>query len=356
MRKVSVIVPVFNAAEYLAECVTSILGQQNIECELLLVESGSTDGSKKICESIAAEHENVLILNLKSKGPGDARNTGLEAATGEYIAFVDADDYLPDAKALHRMVNSLEENGADIAVGNYQRLWNGRMLSAAGHNSFSRLNRESAEFRFRGFFSGGVLSYVWCKLYRKSFLRKHRIRFGDYNYAEDKMFNFVCYLHGASYAFLDENVYVYRRNVQSISNVYRKGSIECWMRLAGELQDLLEQNGKDKLYGDLTANTIFFAVFFDAKMIYLHSGKKLGAVRQVLKKYRGFPLAKKAFSDFAGGKELRKIPSLLWKTMIFGFSAALYFKCYLLIAIGIKFLIDWRIDERLSDTGLRGEG
>lgn len=356
MKKVSVIVPVFNAAEYLAECVTSILSQQNIECELLLVESGSTDGSKEICESIAAEHKNVLILNLKSNGPGDARNTGMEAASGEYIAFVDADDYLPDVKALHRMVNSLEKNGADIAVGNYQRLWNGRILPAAGHDSFSSLNRELAEFRFRGFFSGGVLSYVWCKLYRQSFLQMHGIRFGDYNYAEDKMFNFVCYLHGASYAFLNESVYVYRRNVHSISNVFRKGSIECWMRLAGELQDLLKENGKDKLYGDLTANTIFFAVFFDAKMIYLHSGKKLGAVRQVLRKYRSYPLAKKAFADFAGGRELGKIPSLLWKTLIFGFSAALYLKCYLLIAIGIKFLIDWRIDERLSDTGLRGEG
>lgn len=355
MIGVSVIVPVYNAREYLPVCVESILSQQYDGWELLLVDNGSTDGSLELCRRYAQEHGRVRLLRQREGGASEARNAGLEAAAGTYIVFVDADDYLSDARVLGEMVRGMEKASADILVGNYQRLWKGKLLPAKSHASFREADRDSADFRFQGFFSVGVLSYVWCKMYRRSFLKDHSISFGAYVYAEDKMFNFACYIHGARYAFLERCAYVYRKNDDSISHAYREDSVECWMRIAQNLQRLLERENLVAEYGGLVANTIFFAVFFDGKMEYVHGKKSLAPVKKTLRRYRNHALARRYFGEFAGGRRLREIPSLAWKVMIWGFSMAMYLKWYLLLALGIKLLVDCRVDERLSDTGLRGE-
>jgi len=353
MKGVSVIVPIYNARQFLPVCVESILAQKYMEWELLLVDNGSVDGSRELCEKYAAANENVRVLYQAGGGASAARNAGLREAAGKYVVFVDADDYLAGENILSGMVQKMEETAADIVVGNYERLWKDRLLPAKSHTAFSGLDRESAAFRFEGFFSVGVLSYIWCKMYRRSFLEKNAIQFGNYTYAEDKMFNFACYISGASYAFIESNVYVYRKNDDSVSYAYRENSAEGWLRIAEDLQGLLEKGKQEKEYGGLVANTIFFAVFFDGKMEYAYAGKSLASVKKVLKKYRSHALAGRYFAEFASGRRLKEVPSLLWKLMIFGFSFAMYLKWYLLLALGIKLLVDWRIDERLSDTGLR---
>jgi glycosyltransferase involved in cell wall biosynthesis len=353
MKKISVIVPVFNAGEYLKDCIESIQKQKYKQWELLLVDNGSVDGSRELCEQYAARDERIVSLSEEKRGASAARNAGLARADGDYIVFADADDYLADDEVFERMAAVMEETNADIAVGNYLRLWNGRQLLAARHSCFSEKERESADFRFQGFFSVGTLSYVWGKMYRRSFLTKHQIQFGNYRYAEDKMFNFSCYIFGAVYAFTEQDVYVYRKNDASVSYSYREDSVECWMNIAEDFEKILEDCQLKERYGDLSANTVFFAVFFDAKMRYTYAGKKMRAVKQVLKEYRSYEMAKQSFRSFASGRKLKQISSVLWKVMIWGFSAAMYCKCYYLLALGIKILIDCRIDERLSDTGLR---
>ena len=194
MNGISVIVPVYNAKQFLPECVESILMQQYPKWELLLVDNGSTDGSRELCEQYAAENENIHALHQAGGGASAARNAGLKEAAGEYIVFADADDYLANADVLSDMAQALEENAADIVVGNYKRLWKDSLLPAKSHTVFRGFDRESAAFRFQGFFSAGILSYVWCKMYRRSFLEKNALQFAGYTYAEDKLFNFSCYV------------------------------------------------------------------------------------------------------------------------------------------------------------------
>ena len=153
---------------------------------------------------------------------GEARNQGLEKAQGEYVLFLDSDDYLPDASVMQRYVRMAEQTDADIVVANYARLWNGKMLPAVSHASFSRYHRDSQEFQFRGFFSAGTLSYVWGKLYRRSFLEKNQIRFAKYDYAEDKFFNMQCYLCRAKYIFLSRIGYIYRK----MKHPYPAGTVQ----------------------------------------------------------------------------------------------------------------------------------
>lgn len=182
--KISAIIPVYNAEKYLAQAIESIIAQSYISWEMFLVVSESEDRSVEIAEKYSREYDNIYLIITGERGIGCARNRGLEKSTGEYILFMDADDYLPDREVFQRYINIADKINSDIVVSNYARLWNEKLLPATSHSEFSRFERDSEEFRFRGFFSVGTLSYVWGKLYRKSFLDQNRITFSEYPYAE----------------------------------------------------------------------------------------------------------------------------------------------------------------------------
>ena len=181
--KISAIIPVYNAEKYLAQAIESIIAQSYISWEMFLVVSESEDRSVEIAEKYSREYDNIYLIITEERGIGCARNRGLEKSTGEYILFMDADDYLPDREVFQRYINIADKINSDIVVSNYARLWNEKLLPATSHSEFSRFERDSEEFRFRGFFSVGTLSYVWGKLYRKSFLDQNRIAFSEYPYA-----------------------------------------------------------------------------------------------------------------------------------------------------------------------------
>ena len=97
-KLLSVIVPVYNVENYLSRCVDSILSQSGVTLEVLLVDDGSTDASGKICDSYAARDDRVKVIHKENGGLSSARNTGLDRASGDYVTFVDSDDYLePEA-------------------------------------------------------------------------------------------------------------------------------------------------------------------------------------------------------------------------------------------------------------------
>lgn len=351
--KISVIIPVHNADEYLDECLKSIVSQDYKNIEVILVDDGTSPDSYSLYEKYAKECPGLCVIEGKQDGPAKARNRGLEKATGKYLVFVDADDYLSAGNALSLMFDESEKTNADVVVGNYERLWKGKLLPATSHQSFAKYDRDSSDFRFGAFFSVGTLSYVWGKMYRTAFLKENNLKFDDFNYAEDKLLSFKIYSEGADYTFLDNSVYVYRKNESSISHGYRADSVESWMSIANVTQEYLLEKSLEKQYGDLVAYTIFFAAFFDGKMNYEYKNKSMRAVKDVLKNYASYPLAKIKFKELSALGQIRKISSVMWGIMIWGFVLAMRIKCYGLLAFGIKMLIDLRIDERLSDTGKR---
>ena len=351
--KVSIIIPVYNNEGYLQECLDSVLAQTYDDMEILLIDDASEDASGEICDSYAKKYPCVQAIHIDHCGVGGARNEGLRIARGEYIAFVDSDDYFASKDSVRNMVDCLEATNADIAVGNYCRLWDGKILEATGHSTFSQMDPKSAKFRYRGFFSVGTLSYVWGKTYRHSFLKKHGITFHDYEYAEDKYFNFQCYIEQAQYVFLDDVVYAYRKNNASISHQYQRDRAECWLRISADLLHELDKRKRYAEYGDLVAFTVSFAAFFDGKAQYCKSGKKLKAVKMVLQKYGASTAAYQCFCQLSQGKFLDEACETGWKIVLWTFSALMRVKALYTLAFGIKLLIDFRIDERLSDTGLK---
>lgn len=353
--KISVIIPVHNAEKYIDNAVQSVMEQNYTNWELLLIENGSEDASLDICKKNAEKDSRIQVLKEKNKGAGSARNTGLCSAEGEYIVFIDADDYLPDKSVFQRYMNIAKQIRADIIVSNYVRLWNGKILPAAGHDSFSVYSPDSEEFRFRGFFSVGTLSYVWGKLYRKSFLDQNRITFSEYPYAEDKLFNMQCYVCGAKYAFVEQIGNVYRKNEDSVSYKYNPESSRCWLGIAQTFKNWMEEEGKDvEQYEGLIQYTVFFASFFDAKMEYQKRRKSIWMIWKILRIYGNDSIGKDCFAKLACDRKC--IPQLnqkIWRIVIKGFSRGMKWKCYLALSFGIKQLIEHRVDEKLSDTGLR---
>ena len=344
-QMVSIIVPVYNAEAYLPEMIESVIFQNYNNWELLLIDNCSMDNSFEICQSYEKKDVRIRVMQETEKGPAAVRNHGLLAAHGGYIMFLDADDFLADNAVLDRFVNVMKHEEADIVVGN------------------------SEDFRFQGFFSVGTLSYVWGKLYRKQFLEKNEAVFENLPYAEDKLFNIQCYLCNPKYAFIQETGYIYRKNDDSISFTYRPNSLECWMAIAYRLQKLLtekeikqihclkdenvERECLEKKYWGFIYYLIFFAIFFDAKMEYVEHNHSILAVKKLIKMYQTDDLSKETFVQLKRKTYTGKLSQKLWKIMIQGFSMAMWFHLYWGLAFGIKLLIDLRIDEKLSDTGLR---
>lgn len=350
--KVSIIVPVHNVEKYLPEALDSVLKQTYTDWELILVENRSRDRSYEICLSYAEKYPNISVYQENIASLPNARNRGMKEAKGEYLMFLDSDDYLSSTSIIEKMVRKLECGNADVVICNYERLWNGKLLSAASHESYSYKDRESEAFRFEGFFSPGNLSYAWGRLYRADFLKKHRIVFRKFAYAEDKMFNTECYAHGIRYAFLRERGYVYRKNTASISHCYNPKSRECWLGIAHEMEKVLKRTRKPE-YEGIVRYTIFFAAFFDAKMEYTEHGRSLKRIRYTLKKYEHDPLARRTFRELMCGRGMKGLPSRLWKIMMRGFSLCMNLHMFAFLSVGIQLLIELRIDERMSDTGLR---
>ena len=355
-RCISVIIPVYKTEEFLNVCIESVLKQTYQNLEIILVDDGSPDNSGKICDAYAAKDTRISVIHKKNSGVSDARNMGLQKATGEAVMFLDSDDVLADYGALAAMMTQMERTDSDIMVANYARLWKGKILPSGSCMQLQSLDRESQDFRFQGFYSNGVLAYVWGKLYRRSFLEKHQVCFAWHGYAQDKAFNLECYFCGAKYDFCEVRSNLYRMNPNSASFRYRQDSQKQWMALTAEIEHALERQGnslQQKKYRDVIWYTVLFAAFFNAKEEYIHTQNSIIAVHTLLKKYRGDPLAKQAFRNTAQGHATKDLSQLLWKWMLRGFSIAMQMHLLWSLSIGIKLLVDLRIDEKLSDTGMR---
>lgn len=356
---ISVVIPVYKVEAYLPQCVESVLSQSYQELEVLLIDDASPDGCPALCDALAAQHPCVRVIHKQNEGVGEARNTGIREARGEYIAFVDGDDAFDDPRALEKMCESAARTDADIVVGNYRKLIDGAKYQTTPHGFTNAADPADPDFRFRGFFSVGHLSYVWCKLYRRSFLLQGAAGGGiwmqRFIYAEDRLFNLECWLNRPVYSFVDESVYLYRCNEASVSHTYKENFAEIWMGVADAFYKSAKRYGRQDDCFDVVAFTLFFSVFFSSKQEYVCRGGKLKLIREELRRYTESPHAKPAFHALARGRYLRDIHSSLWKLMIRCFSVAYDLRWYGPLALGISLLIRLNIDKRLSSTEKRSE-
>lgn len=209
---VSVIIPAWNAEKTLENCLRSVMCQTFRDMEIVVVDDGSTDGTWALLQRLKREDPRICAIRQANGGVSAARNTGLAAATGKYIRFVDADDVLPP-EAMAELLSTAENQGSDLVLAAYTEVVGAlrRVRSLApgqitlAMDAFLPLmNRRSNSFYY------GVL---WNKLFRADLICKGQVRFvGGLNWGED--FVFVCdYLAGAEkISYTEAAVYDYQRN------------------------------------------------------------------------------------------------------------------------------------------------
>lgn len=250
---VSIIVPVYNAEEYLPACLESIRAQTWKELEVWLVNDGSTDGSLALCQAAAAEDERFHVIDQPNSGPSAARNAAMDAASGQYFQFVDGDDRLP-SNAAESLVHAASTTGADLVIGRFYRI-SGSHQALQGHIRGRRVltRQEFAEEMVKApaNFYYGVL---WNKLYRRSIIREHRLRCPeDVKWCEDFLFNLEYIKYVRLVAAIPEPVCCYIKRSGSLVSTQatpvraiemKRKTFACYKRLYQALDLYEEQKGQ----------------------------------------------------------------------------------------------------------------
>lgn len=177
--KVSVIVPIYNTEKFLRKCIESIVNQTLQEIEIILINDGSTDNSHNICLEYAEKYpEKIRYINNKNIGCSATRNLGIELAQGEYIAFVDSDDYIEKEMYEEMYTKTLKEK-SDIVICGFNYIFSDKKTLFIPENKYEYLDIRNKP------------SYVWNKLFKKSLLKNNQIEFPlNTHYCEDLVFSF----------------------------------------------------------------------------------------------------------------------------------------------------------------------
>lgn len=214
--EISVIVPIYNAQNYMEKAIESLINQTFKNIEIILVNDGSTDKSKNICEKYSEKDKRIVVINKPNRGQADARNTGMKIAKGNYIMFLDADDlYKPNSCEI--MYNAIEKSNADYAIGNYRMMdedgteWENVAFDVDKYQEFE-LKKDDY---LKSFFV--MNSTAWNKIYRTKFLKDNNIMFKIIAPSEDDYFTSLCYMKAKSGVYIPEVMYLYRNCSNSSS-------------------------------------------------------------------------------------------------------------------------------------------
>lgn len=206
---ISVIIPVYNVEKYLTECIDSVINQTYKNLEIILVDDGSTDSSGEICDRYETETDNIRVIHQENAGLSEARNKGLEYATGEYITFIDSDDSVSE-EMLETLFSAMTETGADVSSCNFTRD-SALLNTGSGKVSFYDAKRAMIEL----FYDREIVASAVGKIYKKSVL----VAFEPGRIYEDYLFSVNVFIRSNGVSFVDKALYFYRVNPNSITQV-----------------------------------------------------------------------------------------------------------------------------------------
>lgn len=321
----SIVLPTYNVKDYLAEGVASLTGQSFQTIEILLVDDGSTDGTGLLCDELAQRDSRIRVFHKENGGASSARNMGIREAKGDYIMFMDPDDWL-DTDAFETLLPLIEENDLDIIRFSYVREFG--HTSAKKRNTFVKnglsvaaecetvcrqtlglVGQELAHPENMNF----LASACFC-LYRKSIIDENSLSFYDYRKIagfSDGLFN-ICFLrHAERFYYIDEPFYHYRKfTAGAATSSYRENFLERQMLLFGMLRQVAEQ-AADPIFMTAYQNRVIFSTM-ELCLNVLKSqksfGTQYGEIRQILKN----PEHRQAYKHL----DLKPLP-IKWKVYYF---------------------------------------
>lgn len=214
---ISIIIPVYNAEDYMERCINSVIDQTYQDIEIILIDDGSNDRSGKICDKYQMIDNRVKVIHKENQGVSAARNTGIDIATGDFIGFVDADDYIEKDmyEYLYKIIN---QNNADIAICNYDNV-NDNFHSSLGSYMSKNMIMKSSEAIENVLKTNGFKGYLWNKLFRVELLKNNQkyIRLDpDISICEDLLFVCKCISRSKTIVYSPLIKYHYYNNKQSV--------------------------------------------------------------------------------------------------------------------------------------------
>lgn len=208
---ISCIIPVFNAEQYLHRCINSVLDQDYRALEIILIDDGSTDTSPKICDEYATQHCNIIVKHIPNGGASLARKVGVELAKGEYLTFVDADDYVTH-NYVSAMFEALQKYDTTIAGCGLQCIEPGNKIKIVNRSTTILLKDDTLMTRFFNY----EFWALWGTLYAKSAFTN--IDFPKATLSEDYYIKCQMFLCNCKMAYVDTPLYIYEKHENSLSN------------------------------------------------------------------------------------------------------------------------------------------
>lgn len=259
----SIIMPVYNVKNYLQRAIDSVLEQSCIDWELIIVNDGSTDGSKIVCENFAKENNRIKLINQNNQGSGPARQKGLQQSIGRYIVFLDPDDFLEN-EALANVQKIISDHNADIIFSGYKEIiktkqGHVRTLTYTYNEDFS-LEGDKILDHFEELERVSVKS-LWNKVYSKKFLKENQLMFSDQRVGQDALFNYRAYRYVQS-IYVSKLVFYNYDTTRECSAVklynQNKGNYE--LNIADTFKEFLDKRDHRKKH-ELTIREYWYALF-----------------------------------------------------------------------------------------------
>lgn len=221
MIKVSIIIPVYNVEQYLEECLNSLISQTLKDIEIICVNDGSTDSSGKILEDFSKKDSRIKIINQKNSGVAIARNTGIDAANGECLMFVDSDDFLIST-ACEIAYNAIQKDYSDVCIFGHLELINDTLVEGRETQVLKKIinNPEGIDLYNFNFLCTD-------KIYKTSFLKNSNLKFiENLQTAEDTIFASSVFFYKPKCTFIEDNLYIYRVSRSGSATTYNIKGIE----------------------------------------------------------------------------------------------------------------------------------
>jgi len=254
--KVSVIIPIYNTEPYLRECLESAVNQTLRDIEIICVNDGSTDGSPAILNEYADKDRRIKIINQENKGAGAARNAGLQTAVGEYLSFLDSDDYFMNSM-LEKAYKKAKKNDADIVAFKFKRL---NMQTGKISRARWRYNKKYFPQRYpfsykdapEGIFKV-FTNEAWNKIFKREFIAAKNIKFQEIKSCNDLFFVWCAIFNAAQIDIADKGLAVLRRghltNIQANNDkntldfYYAFCHLKEYLKSANKYEDIKQQFG-----------------------------------------------------------------------------------------------------------------
>ena len=244
--KVSVIIPVYNAEKYIGQCVDSVLAQTLQEIEVILVNDGSADGTLEIMKKYQKQDSRVRVIDQENQGPAVARNVGLHQSVGEYLAFLDADDFFAP-QMLEELYEGCVSNDADVSVVRSKEYdEQTRICSDMKWSIKEEFLPECNPFTYHDIpdhIFNTMKGWAWDKLFSRRMIEEHHLEFQNLRSSEDMLFVYMSLVYAKGIYVIDRELAYHRVNVHTSVSSTREQTWKCFYIALSQMQDDLMAAG-----------------------------------------------------------------------------------------------------------------